>query len=145
MRLTLRRRPTYRWQPDHRLVRLLLLILLSKISEPANCLGVLNDDNVIGAASNSSVTTVTTVNVAFETEEPPNPPHSDADDCAPCVCKWSGGKQVAECVGAQLVDVPRGLRAETQVSEHGQQRVPRSPSGMGSVCGQFPLSERARC
>lgn len=119
MRLTPRRRP---WQPDHRLVRLLLLILLSKISEePANCLEVDtdgdNDDSVIGNFSDSGVHGSSSAE--DESTEPP-PPYrlqSNVDDCVPCVCKWSGGKQVAECGGAQLVEVPRGLRTETQVRE----------------------------
>ena len=116
MRLTPKRRP---WQPDHRLVRLLLLILLSKISKPAHCLALDNDvdddgngDNVIGTTSNFSDGVLGT----FETEAAFRVP-SDVDECSPCLCKWSGGKQTAECAGVQLVEVPQGLRAETQVRE----------------------------
>ncbi|XP_003746471.1 immunoglobulin superfamily containing leucine-rich repeat protein-like [Galendromus occidentalis] len=113
MRFSPKRRP---WQPDHRLVRLLLLILLSKISIPVNCLAV---DDVYDESINE-MANATVVLGTFETD-PPLPvteaaaAAEDVDDCAPCLCKWSGGKQTADCAGAQLVEVPRGLRAETQV------------------------------
>ncbi|OQR74750.1 leucine-rich repeat-containing protein 70-like, partial [Tropilaelaps mercedesae] len=39
------------------------------------------------------------------------------DQCpAGCLCKWSGGKQTAECGAAQLTQVPEGLNRDTQVS-----------------------------
>ncbi|KAJ8938124.1 hypothetical protein NQ318_004694 [Aromia moschata] len=35
----------------------------------------------------------------------------------PCICKWKNGKQTAECVDKDLVLIPDGLDAETQVLE----------------------------
>lgn len=34
---------------------------------------------------------------------------------SPCVCKWKGGKQTAECGGHKLLTIPDGLSADTQV------------------------------
>lgn len=43
-------------------------------------------------------------------------PVSTDEECAKgCTCKWSSGKQTAECGHQQLLSVPDGLNTETQV------------------------------